>query len=345
MSTTALVNAAAPIRICDLGGWTDTWFAGHGAVLNLAVAPRVEVQLAARPAGSAGDGVVLLRAENFGDEYPLRRGDPLPGRHPLLEAAVDEVGTPDGVSVDVTIHSHVPAGCSTGTSAAVAVALVGALAHLGGRQWTPLEVARVAHRLEVDRLGLQSGVQDQLCSAHGGIGFVEMHRYPEATVTPVAVDEDVWWEIDRRLLLVFLGRTHVSSAVHEEVIASLGADPGRSPQLDRLRRLAVEGRDALTAGDIDGFGSVMAANTDAQSALHPALVSNAAARVIETARAHGAVGWKVNGAGGEGGSLTLVAGRDAREARGLAAAVAAMGDGIRLIPVHLSAAGLRVWEA
>jgi len=22
-----IVNAIAPIRICDLGGWTDTWFA------------------------------------------------------------------------------------------------------------------------------------------------------------------------------------------------------------------------------------------------------------------------------------------------------------------------------
>jgi D-glycero-alpha-D-manno-heptose-7-phosphate kinase len=29
--------------ICDLGGWTDTWFAGSGKVLNIAVFPYVEV--------------------------------------------------------------------------------------------------------------------------------------------------------------------------------------------------------------------------------------------------------------------------------------------------------------
>ena len=40
-----LTKAVAPIRICDIGGWTDTWFAGHGAIFNIAVYPYVEVQI------------------------------------------------------------------------------------------------------------------------------------------------------------------------------------------------------------------------------------------------------------------------------------------------------------
>ena len=32
------VDGAAPIRICDIGGCTDTWFAENGAVSNIAVA-------------------------------------------------------------------------------------------------------------------------------------------------------------------------------------------------------------------------------------------------------------------------------------------------------------------
>jgi D-glycero-alpha-D-manno-heptose-7-phosphate kinase len=34
-----ILNGVAPIRICDLGGWTDTWFAGHGAIVNIGVYP------------------------------------------------------------------------------------------------------------------------------------------------------------------------------------------------------------------------------------------------------------------------------------------------------------------
>ncbi len=44
----------------------------------------------------------------------------------------------------------------------------------------------------------------------------------------------------------------------------------------------------------------MVQNTEAQGRLHPGLISEDAARIIEIARAHDAVGWKVNGAGGKG---------------------------------------------
>jgi D-glycero-alpha-D-manno-heptose-7-phosphate kinase len=49
----------------------------------------------------------------------------------------------------------------------------------------------------------------------------------------------------------------------------------------------------------------MIQNTLAQQRLHPDLIGPEAEQVIEIARAHGALGWKVNGAGGAGGSLTL----------------------------------------
>ena len=57
----------------------------------------------------------------------------------------------------------------------------------------------------------------------------------------------------------------------------------------------------------------MAANTEAQAQLHPALVGTEARRVIEIAKEHGALGYKVNGAGGEGGSLTLLCGEDSAQ--------------------------------
>ncbi len=34
-----IVNSVAPIRICDNGGWTDTWFAEHGKIFSIAAYP------------------------------------------------------------------------------------------------------------------------------------------------------------------------------------------------------------------------------------------------------------------------------------------------------------------
>ncbi len=105
--------------------------------------------------------------------------------------------------------------------------------------------------------------------------------------------------------------------MHREVIAALATsgDAPRRRVLDGLRTLAREGRAALLAGDLAAYGSALSANCDLQAALHPALVSDVAAQVIAVARAHGAAGWKVNGAGGDGGSVTVLCGAGARRER------------------------------
>jgi D-glycero-alpha-D-manno-heptose-7-phosphate kinase len=97
-----IVNSLAPIRICDNGGWTDTWFAGHGKVFNIGVSPHVEVQLKVHPVGALPARVVL-DAENFGDRYGFEP-PVLPDRHPLLECAIDELGLPDDVSLEIRLR-------------------------------------------------------------------------------------------------------------------------------------------------------------------------------------------------------------------------------------------------
>jgi D-glycero-alpha-D-manno-heptose-7-phosphate kinase len=342
MRPTRTINAVAPIRICDNGGWTDTWFAGHGKIFNIGVYPYVEVQVAVYPRAERPDHVVL-HAENYGERYAVTPGQPGFARHPLLEAAIDLTGVPDDMALEITIYSDAPAGASTGTSAAVSVALIGALDALTPGRMTPHEVARTAHRVETERLGLQSGIQDQLCSAFGGINYIEMFAYPHAAVSQIHVPNAIWWELERRLALVFLGRTHSSSAVHEAVIAVEREGAG-SPRLEALRRTAERSRDAVYDGDFAALGRAMVDNTDAQRELHPALVSADAEKVIALAREHGAIGWKVNGAGGEGGSLALLFGPDASARRSALRALPQADPLFQVIPTYLSRAGLRVWE-
>jgi D-glycero-alpha-D-manno-heptose-7-phosphate kinase len=344
-----LINSAAPIRICDNGGWTDTWFAGHGRTFNIGVAPCVEVQIAVYPRAARPEHVVL-HAENYGDRYAVAPGDwtearALAARHPLLEAAVAELPPPDEYALEITIYSTVPAGCSTGTSAAVSVALIGALDALTHGRMTPHEVAYAAHRLETERLKLQSGIQDQLCSAYGGLNFIDMYAYPYASVSQIALPDAAWWELERRLVLVFLGRTHSSSAVHQKVIAELEGEGPDSPRLARLRLMAERSRDALYAADFAALGRAMAENTELQSMLHPELVSPDARLLIALAQEHGAQGWKVNGAGGEGGSVTLLCGPSASARRSLLRAIPQLNPLFQPIPIALSRHGLRVWEA
>jgi len=339
-----VINAVAPIRICDLGGWTDTWFAETGAVLNFGVYPYAEVQVYVSERDAASQGRITIHAENFGERYEIESGFTEYDRHPLLEASIDIMDLPDHLSFEVNLYSGAPAGCSTGTSASVTVALLGALDVLAPGQRTPHEIAALAHRVETEKLGLQCGIQDQLCAAYGGICFVEMFHYPKASVSQLLVPNRIWWELERRLLLVYLGQTHSSSEVHGQVIARLDAKDADKSALEPLRQAACDGKNAVYAGDFEALGRCMIANTEAQAALHPALVSEDAQAAIEVAREHGALGWKVNGAGGQGGSLTVLCPVEGERKRALIQALPSVDPAFQVIPTYLSRIGLRRWE-
>jgi D-glycero-alpha-D-manno-heptose-7-phosphate kinase len=139
----------------------------------------------------------------------------------------------------------------------VSVALVGALDQLTPGRRTPLEIAYIAHRIETEMLGQQSGIQDQLCAAFGGVNYIEMFDYPYAAVSPIFLPNSVWWELERRLCLIFLGKSHSSSAVHEMVIHGLeDAGPsaparGAAPDRRTLARSCVRWR-LCRAGRGDG---------------------------------------------------------------------------------------------
>ncbi len=326
-----MIEAAAPVRICDIGGWTDTWFGGPGRILNIAVTPGVEVSIHA----TKGPDPVLLNVEIFGDEYPVVPGSPRIPRHALLEAAIDALPPPRDLSVEIIVRSAVPAGCGTGTSAAVAVALLGGLAALRGEPRSARDIAYAAHRLEVDVLAGQSGIQDQLSSALGGVNYLEIEAYPEATVHALPI----WEALSPRTTLVFLGRAHNSSDLHHRVIGE--AEPRRSAALSLLRHAALEARDAVLSRDLDAFGGAMIANTEAQKLLHPQLVGVGARRVIEIAAAQGALGWKVNGAGGDGGSLTILS-PTPKVKEELEHQIAVLDTRYRVLPIRVSTVGLEV---
>jgi len=332
----------APIRICDLGGWTDTWFADVGAVCNIGVYPYAEVQVYVSPAGKSKPKVVI-HAENYGDRYVIDPANITYDKHPLLEACIDILDLRD-LSFEVNLYSMAPAGCSTGTSAAISVALLGALDLLTPGRHSPHEIAALAHRVETEKLGLQCGIQDQICAAYGGICFIEMFKYPLASVSQIMVPNSLWWELERRLVLVYLGKSHSSSEVHGQVIKRLESPGADKSVLGKLRKAAHAGKDALYAGDLKTFGKAMIRNTDAQGELHPALISAEARAVIALARKHGAIGWKVNGAGGEGGSLTVLCGPEGETKRAFISALHDLNKGFQVIPTYLSRMGLRSWE-
>jgi len=339
-----VIYATAPIRINDIGGWTDTWFSGEGKVLNMGVSPLVKVRIDVFENKSGREDRVLVHAENYGETFLVNPENPNYNRHPLLQGAINSLPIPKGFELEISLSSHVPAGCSTGTSASVCVALLGGLDFLSPQRHPLDEIVALAHGVETEKLGLQSGIQDQICAAYGGICFIHMYNYPKANVMKLELEEALKQDLSQRLFLIYLGKAHSSSALHEEVIAFLEEKGSQFEIILELRDLAERAKDLLLRGDLDSFGKVMIENNECQRSLHSGLISEEADSVIEIAKKYKAIGWKVNGAGGKGGSLTLLAAQEEDLRKNMLRKIKSLKRGIKSIPISLAFSGLKVWE-
>ena len=309
-----------PVRIADVGGWTDTWFAPRGAVCHLGVGPGITVRAELVDAAPT-DRPVRLIAPDVGADYwcgPSTSSgwaEPVPLRDPLVEHAIAVVcgAHPPPCQVTLRVSAAVPPGASLGTSAAVLVGVMTALdAVLADSSSPPLlgsGVARLAHRVETVAAGRQAGVQDHWAAAFGGAQLLTMTDYPDLERTPIELSPATIAALNTQVVTVAFG-AHDSSAVHAQVIAALDASgPEATPALqalDALADLAPLAGKALADGDITAWAGVLTEATDLQSRLHPGLVGPAHTTAIGVARRSGALGWKVNGAGGNGGSLTVI---------------------------------------
>ena len=341
-------TATAPVRIADVGGWTDTWFGAPGHVCHLAVGPGVTVRATRTHAVDAASPV-HVRAPDVGADYRVGPSatdgwaTPAPLRHPLIEHAVGlvlaDAPLPRGDGIELAITSAVPPGASLGTSASVIVATLAALhAFVGDASADATALAEQAHAVETERAGRQAGVQDQWAAASGGAGLLRVDPYPQADRRTLTLSEAARATLDERLVTGVFA-PHDSSAVHAEVIDAVGrggsaADRIRTA-LRGLDELACQAADALERGDVEGWAHLLTEATETQRSLHPRLVGPTHTAAIDVARRIGASGWKVNGAGGDGGSLT-VACPDADRAATLRAALRAQDPSWQVLDLRLA---------
>ncbi len=296
-----IIESVASNRVCDFGGWTDTWFAREGAVLNFAVDlyARVTIRTRKRP------GITIF-AQDYEDRIEIDDLNSVDydSKHALLIAALKIMNIEQGI--DVFISADVPAGCGTGSSAAISVAMIKALSLLNGQCLVAHEVAKLAHNIETEELKIQSGIQDQITSAYGGVNYIDMYQYPNAFVSPVNPSSEVFSQLENRWMLVYEGKQHLSGDVHKKVIAELEVEDSACRQaLNQLRETASLAKRALLMGDIERFCEIMNINNESQKQLHSEISTENFEKIEQIGFKHGMIGAMINGAGG-GGSIVLV---------------------------------------
>lgn len=334
------IVARAPVRMLDLGGWTDIRLLPSGRVLNFALRlyTYVTVEHLEDP------GSILIESRDIEESEYIRniRKMEYTGALSLLKAAIRRMGV--RVGLKIRVRSEAPPASGLGSSAALGVAAIGALARLTGRYLLPYQVARQAQALETEELGLECGVQDQLAAAYGGVNYIEV-RYPDASVFPVPVDDGFLCEMESNTLLVYTGKSHFSSGTHRMVIeAYTRKDKGVMEAFDALARTPELGLEALLRKDWKALADAANMNWENQKRLHPCITTDEIEDLGKLAFREGAVGFKLNGAGA-GGTATILCGHDRMHA--VERAIREKFPSMRILNSKLDTGrcqGLQVWE-
>ncbi|RLC99543.1 MAG: GHMP kinase [Chloroflexi bacterium] len=226
-------------------------------------------------------------------------------QHELIREALKLVGI-EG-AIEITSISDIPSrGTGLGSSSTYTVGLLNALYaytnHLAGAE----RLAREACQIEIEQCGKPIGKQDQYIAAYGGLQFIRFNPDESVFVDPIICKPETREQLQDGLLMLYTGLMRSADDILEKQSHNTKTDEGKQAGLRRMVGYARQVREALAHNDLDGFGEVLHANWLEKRSLASGVSKPNIDEWYERARAHGAIGGKILGAGG-GGFLLLYA--------------------------------------
>ena len=198
----------------------------------------------------------------------------------------------DGVILDCEFDGIIHAGM--GSSASAAVALIGAINRIKGLGLTRGEIAEKAWDIEVNKLNMYGGRQDQYAATFGGVNVMEFEK-DKVTLTPLS--PQFIKPLLPSIVLFYTGENRSSPKI-QEGFKELTNEQVES--LDYLKRMVVEVSRLITEGDIKGVGLLLDQCWEAKKKSNKGVSNETIDKTYREAKKNGAWGGKVMGAGGGG---------------------------------------------
>ena len=299
-----MIIARAPLRISFAGGGTDlpAYYEQHGgAVLNATITRSVYAILSPGNYEQAHIISSDYRTVHVSRAWP----DDCNRAWALPWATAQAMGLERGAA-SIVLSSEVPPGTGLGSSSATVVALITAIAAFQRRRLPPMQLAELAAQIEIVRLGQPIGKQDQYAAAYGGVNVFRFG--PDGvTATPVPLSAEVRRGLEAHLALYFTGSTRQAGAILREQRTRTACGEARTMgALHALKEQVAPMRAALEAGDYTTVGMLLREAWQLKRRVSSGISTGAIDAAYATARAAGALGGKITGAGGGGFLLLLV---------------------------------------
>jgi D-glycero-alpha-D-manno-heptose-7-phosphate kinase len=225
--------------------------------------------------------------------------------HPIVRAVLEKLGIAGGI--EITSVADIPAhGTGLGSSSAFCVGLLNALHAYGGRYVGRHELAAEAAAVEIDVLKEPIGKQDQYASAVGGLNYICFNSDDTVEVVPLSHMRSLVDAIQRSLLVLYTGVGRSASSILSVQRANVEQNPQQQDTLRQMLKLVDCLRGEFEKGNAGALGSILHESWMLKRTLASGISNESIDAWYARARAAGAEGGKILGAGG-GGFMLLVA--------------------------------------
>jgi D-glycero-alpha-D-manno-heptose-7-phosphate kinase len=333
-----IIRSRSPVRISFAGGGTDVspYTEDHGGcVINAAINKYAYATLELRD-----DNKIHFKSSDYNKELTFGSINDMKydGDLDLFKSVVKHYKK-SGINLSLRVEA--PPRSGLGSSGSAFASLIGLFNHLKREHaLTDYEIAELAYDLERKELKNPGGRQDQYVTVFGGINFIEFKGNDFVRVNPLKLSKNTIYELEKNLVIVNVGIRKQSGDIisdqtkrykenKEEVIRAL----------QKNKEFAIEMKKALLRNDLNSFGKLLH-NAWEEKKKYSSMISNDRIdNFYNKAKAAGAIGGKVSGAGGGGHMLFYC-----KPNTEITVANVLEKLGAKIVPFTFDFKGLQTWE-
>ena len=206
--------------------------------------------------------------------------------------------------VKITTYVEAPPGSGLGSSSALVVALIAAIAEYYNVPLGEYDMAEYAIEIERKICDLPGGKQDQFAAAFGGFNFMEFLKDGRTIVNPLRLNQKTQNMMELSTVLYYVGKPRKDSRVIENTAKGLVDSKTVLNATHEIRNACINYKRSLLMGDFNMISELMETYWKMKLETNPHVASPEILDSYDYARNNGATAAKISGAGG-GGHMVL----------------------------------------
>ncbi|UEG49519.1 dehydrogenase [Ferruginibacter lapsinanis] len=299
-----IYRSKAPLRIGLAGGGTDVSPYSDefgGAILNATVSLFAYASIE-----PIAENKIIIEAldRKEREEYDFTNSLPITGTLDLAKGIYNRVQKNYGLihsGFKLSTFVDAPAGSGLGTSSTLVVAILGAFVEMLKLPLGDYDIAHLAFQIEREDLQLAGGKQDQYAATFGGVNFMEFYGNDKVIVNPLRVRPEYLHELENNLVLYFTATSRESAMIIKEQVKNVNDKNEKSIEaMHQLKEQAKMMKESLLRGKLDQFGEILDFGFQQKRQMAANISNNTIEEIYTAAKAAGATGGKISGAGGGG---------------------------------------------